>query len=288
MRVRPPAVGAVRRARGAFTQPSWARALFLLPLLLVAGMLAGASSGPENGVSPDAGTAQVADAERPTAAFPSRGSDVTWTMALVVYEKSASGAVMPFTPAAVRRRDDAIRQFQREALQASEGRFGVAVDVFVVSTWPGARPSPAVGPGLGLGLGKVYDVTGHMYPRFDDEPMVTDIGVDYQGLAGVEADGSFFHEYPVSVDGFLSLSGALLWHETLHTATQYLQSRALLSDGALPPGDVHGRPARYPSERAYLRDYLTGEVTSGSRTGLGLGVDVLVRAGAPRDAHATR
>lgn len=211
----------------------------------------------------------------PVVSFESKGSDVTWRMALVTYSESTSGAQLDSVGPAQKRRDLAISQFQRIALETTDGRFGVSVDVFVMPVWEGVRVPTVVPAGQ-------YDVVAHMYPKFESEPMASDIGVVYRGLAGPEVGGGYFHEYPVKTDGALALSGDLFWHETLHTLTQFLKATGAVSDDMLPPDDVHGHPASYPSESVYFRDYVRGEVELDGRSGLGLGVDTLVNAGLPR------
>lgn len=222
-----------------------------------------------------AATASAVSQSAPVASFESPGTDLTWRMALVVYLGSTSGAQLETVGPAQKRRDLAIGQFQRITLDATDGRFGVSVDVFIVPLWSGVRVPSVVPAGQ-------YDIVAHMYPKFESEPMATDIGVVYKGLAGPEAGGGYFHEYPVKTDGALALSGDLFWHETLHTVTQFLKSTGALSDDMLPPGDVHGYPVSYPSEASYFRAYVRGEVELDGRSGLGLGVDRLVNAGPPR------
>lgn len=241
----------------------------LAVLMLAATFVTGSSTGGSATAAVPPPSAQLAGT------FTASGSGVTWNMALVVYSESTSGALMPFTPAIERRRETAIRQFQEEVFVATDGRLGVSVDVYTAPLWAGVRVPQVVDASR-------YDVVAHMYPKFASEPLPSDIGVKYMGLAGPEAGGGFFHEYPFKVDGNVQFAGSLLWHETLHTATQYLLMRGDISQDALPRDDVHGRPPGYPSELTYFRDYVRGEVEFNGRSGLGLGVARLVQAGPPR------
>lgn len=215
----------------------------------------------------------------PVGSFSAGDADVTWTIAMVVFPDSVSGAVMPSDVKSVNRSNGGIQGFVDLVFAESEGSLGVRVDVFEASaSWPGFRPSVA-------GLSD-YDVVAFRYPKFSDEPMATDMGeVVYAGLAGSDpVTGDFWQEFPARVDSSRTwMDRDLLLHEWLHSATRWALAQGVVTDADLPVDNVHGQSSRQVSASSFYVHYLRGTLDVDGRQ-LGLGFDRLVQAGTPASA----
>lgn len=202
------------------------------------------------------------------------GAESTWKVAFVVFGTSVSGAVMPSDVKSVNRSWNGLDAFVQTVFLESDGRLGVQVDVFeAMSPWPGARmPLPQLAG---------YDVVAYRYPMASTEPFPTDIGLSYAGLAGVDSNGVFYQEFPAVVDSTCTwVDSPVLFHEFLHSVTQFLFASGAVQDADLPVGNVHGQTSSQTSEMAFYGDYLRGEVKVDGRL-LGLTVDRVVDAGTP-------